>query len=469
MAELTSRAEVIEILGRVAHRGSLGLFLGTGFSIAVTGGAAPRWRALLEGIAQELSLPNPCGKADAIIGMSFPDLATEMVFGLAEKLSGDWRYGALPLKERRVVAEAQVKEAAAQLVAPLQPVSGDWDEFHALFHAIKPAWVVTTNYDDLFQKIHGKTRTFLPNDALVPTHEIVPVWHIHGSVVVPKSLVLTQEDYVENLRPGIYRQSKLAHMMLESTTLMLGYGYGDVNVQTAAAIARSSGLLLTRPTRRPGDSLIVHVLRTGGAVSEQVKTGREGTVVIEAAEIKVLLQEIQAKNQELAEAYKRADNLFQAVQSNPDLVVGEILEHPDRVAKLVRLLRDYPSLYYDSDIVALLGKFFSQLAQKAYSPGGFSHYGTWLDHVFTMLLEWDLADMPPAVFDLLAGQLAKVVYYVDSDDRRTVGKSWAATDTWAKNREKLARRTDLMEALHAYSRRVSEGGMLNLLLNAIAR
>ena len=465
MADLKDRSDVIAVLARAAHRGSLGLFLGTGFSIAVTQGEAPNWKALLRKIAEGEGFPDPFTDMNNI-GVSMGEIASALVRKQDEVLAADKRYAALVPHERKALADLQIKEAAAKYVAPLQPHPGESKDFHDLLHEIKPVWVVTTNYDDLFQKIHGKTRTFLPNDVIVPTDGLVPVWNIHGTVVVPRSVVLTHEDYVEHLRPATYRQSKLAHLMAESTTLMLGYSYGDVNIQTASTIARSTGLLDVRAARRPGDSLIVHVARESN-VSQDVKRGPGGSNSITANEIKTLFQEILNKVKELREALKKAGQLFEAVKKDPSIVARVCIKDPAKLKALTEIIRDFPSAYYDFDVVSALGQLFSELSKKASNRGGFPFYGVWLDHVLTMLLEWDLADMPPPIFDLLAGQLAKVVYYVDPDGDHVVGTSWLATDAWKNNKKKLAERPDLLEALHAYSRRSSEGSILGLLLNRV--
>ena len=70
-------------------------------------------------------------------------------------------------------------------------------------------------------------------------------------------------------------------------------------------------------------------------------------------------------------------------------------------------------------------------------------------------------------FDLLAGQLAKVVFYVDPEGKHALGTSWVATDAWKNNKQKLSERPDLLEALHAYSRRTAGGSILYLLLKAV--
>jgi hypothetical protein len=465
VVDFKNRSDVIAVLARAAHRGSLGLFLGTGFSIAVTKRAAPNWKTLLVKIAKGEGFPDPFADLSNV-GVSMPEIASGFVRMRADALADDNRYLTLTPGQRLGMAKLSIKEAAARCVAPLQPDQVELDDFQRLFHAIKPAWVVTTNYDDLFQKIHGKTRTFLPNDVIVQTDGLVPVWHIHGTVVVPRSMVLTHEDYVEHLRPATYRQSKLAHMMAECTTLMLGYGYGDVNVQTASMIAHSTGLLDLATSRRPGDSLVVHVARQG-KVSQEVKRGPVGSISIEADEIKTLLGEILTGVKDLRGRMKTAGKLFEMLKTDPGALARNVMRDSSNLEKFTKIIRDFPSAYYDFDVISALGQLFSEVSKKAYERGGFSYYGDWLNYVLRMLLEWDLADMPPSIFDLLAGQLAEVVYFVDPDGKHTFGTSWVATDAWRNNKELLAKRPNLLEALDAYSRRSTGGSILGELLQQV--
>lgn len=47
------------------------------------------------------------------------------------------------------------------------------------------------------------------------------------------------EDYISMFRPGDYRQVRLPFLMKESTVLMVGYGFGDINVISAVDWSRN--------------------------------------------------------------------------------------------------------------------------------------------------------------------------------------------------------------------------------------
>ncbi len=51
---------------------------------------------------------------------------------------------------------------------------------------------------------------------------------MHGIRTSPNSIIISQEDYISLFRPNQYRQQKLSLSIKESTTLIIGYGLGDV-------------------------------------------------------------------------------------------------------------------------------------------------------------------------------------------------------------------------------------------------
>jgi hypothetical protein len=465
---LKNRSEVIALLGLAAHRGSLGLFLGTGFSMSATQNRAPSWRALLTQIAAKVGIADPLATPERIAGSSLPEIASGMVFALAEELRGRSEYAAMDDLKRMIVATQQVKEAAATIVAALEPHPDELSALRPLLaEQVCPAWVVTTNYDVLFERIHGRTQTFLPNDVLVATRLRIPVWHIHGTVVVPESVVLTQDDYVETLRPMTYRQLKLAHLLVESTTLMLGYGYGDVNVQTAASIARTPGLLATRPGQRSGDGLIVHAVRSAKPTEDVA--WRRGAAIIEIDEVKSLLGSIASAVAELRKSHETVQRILATMKVDPEAVVQAILDKPKNISILTEIARDYPTAYDDFDMMPVLGMLFVKISERARGRGGFEYYETWLEYIFEMLLTWNISQMPPHVFDLLAGQLVKVSFFIDRHLEHRTGTSYAATDRWKADRGKFLDNHELLQALTTYCRRSPDRDHLGQLLADIPK
>src|SRR5690606_21967346 len=83
---MDSREQIVEALARAAARGRLGLFVGSGLSIALTAKSrrpAPNWRGLLEQVASELELDMPL--PEQVYGTSFPRIASRLVDQLVER------------------------------------------------------------------------------------------------------------------------------------------------------------------------------------------------------------------------------------------------------------------------------------------------------------------------------------------------------------------------------------------------
>ena len=93
--------------------------------------------------------------------------------------------------------------------------------------------MITTNYDLILEHLLNDATTVMPNQPLVPNAEHVPIYHLHGHRLEPSSIKITEEDYVGLLAPLDYQKMKLPLLLLESTTLMLGYARGDINVRAA--------------------------------------------------------------------------------------------------------------------------------------------------------------------------------------------------------------------------------------------
>jgi hypothetical protein len=131
--EPKTKAEVVNLLANAAHRGSLGLFLGTGFSIAVTRGGAPTWESLLVSAAKELGLNDPFADPKQFKGRSYPEIAGQIVVELCVELEKQKQYAGLSPFERSVGAKLQFKEMAARLVANLQPHDDEKTTFHTAY------------------------------------------------------------------------------------------------------------------------------------------------------------------------------------------------------------------------------------------------------------------------------------------------------------------------------------------------
>ena len=183
------------------------------------------WGELLEKACQKMEVDYASIGKD---GVDYPHIASSIVNSYALANGTDFQ-----------TASAKLKQEAAGLTA-WYPDKARRDTFSTYLKQVKPAWIMTTNYDMILESLlTGRSISLGPNDQLSSPAGTIPIFHLHGVRSNPSDIIITRKDYVTLSRPTEYRQIKLALTVRESTTLILGYGMGDVNVLTALDWSRN--------------------------------------------------------------------------------------------------------------------------------------------------------------------------------------------------------------------------------------
>jgi len=244
---LPSRNDVVGTIVRSSLSGNLGLFVGTGFSKAATDGGAPTFHELLSKLVKQLGLDSDINSEEQYRFKSYPQIATTLLEEYVDSSVSQDRANATEcdcIYEESDATEAKVRatrEFRTQ-IAHICNLIPDEDCRTALSDGIKklrPSCVITTNYDLILEHLLNDATTVLPDQPLVPNAEHIPIYHLHCHRLDPSSIKITEEDYVGLLAPLDYQKMKLPLLLLESTTLMLGYKLGDINVRAAMEWSKS--------------------------------------------------------------------------------------------------------------------------------------------------------------------------------------------------------------------------------------
>jgi hypothetical protein len=121
-------------------------------------------------------------------------------------------------------------------------------EFQAL-QAIRPHAVITTNYDHLLELIYPGYEPIIGKQVLrYNLNAYGEVYHVHGSVKTPETMVVTRSDYDRWEHESKYFASKLLTYFAEHPVIIFGYSISDRNVRTilqdiGAIVADESGLI----------------------------------------------------------------------------------------------------------------------------------------------------------------------------------------------------------------------------------
>ena len=93
--------------------------------------------------------------------------------------------------------------------------------------------VITTNYDSFLEDIFSGFTKYVGQSQLIfsAIQGIAEIYKIHGSVELPDSLVINEEDYLRFQEKSAYLAAKLMTIFMEYPIIFLGYSINDSNIR----------------------------------------------------------------------------------------------------------------------------------------------------------------------------------------------------------------------------------------------
>lgn len=438
MNGILTREDVYNILFNAFNYGNLGLFIGAGFSKAVVNDeftSALSWGELIEKACEELKIELPEDKE--LKGISYPEISSSIceMISDTEEVSYD---------EARKLLKRKISHLTNWL--PNEEKTG---ELSKLLNNLEPSWIITTNYDLVIEKLlTGKCVTLGPDNYLTSPQGAIPIYHLHGVKLDPDSIIITQEDYVQLFRPNEYRQIKLALTIKESTTLILGYGLGDVNVLSAVDWSKN---LYKDNNDYPHD--IIQAVRSDNPSSEPYRD-KNGIIIIEISEIQDFLQELVDFLKHRKEEYDdKLDRLYKIIgdlsESDEELIESFIKNENKRLS-LLRLLSEF-ELHMVSPYTDFISRCIDKTWEASAEYGAFNSYDQNLKILLDVITHYEHNKIPPVLFEFVARSLDRVFRFVgDKRDTLYYGDRWVATKTWHSQKSKIPYKT--IEELYHFSR-----------------
>lgn len=452
--EWHERENLLERVANAALFGSLGLFVGSGFSKALTNGNAPSFKELLEQVCADLGIVWDFDDPDRVRGRSYPSLAQEMCAQMYDAAEVRWNRNAIEF------AASKFKRAVA-FRCELSPDPELATRYRDVLRSIPIQWIATTNYDFLLEHVVDNHTTLLPSDIFNPRYDRVPIYHLHGHRRQPESIVVSQSDYVSLLGPLEYAQLRLVVALTESATVMLGYSLGDINVQTAMEWSRRF-----RAERKLGyalhQGLVVQVAFKRESPREEPYLGPAGQVVVETASIADFLEELSAAIDECRESHSsNVDAIARALDErwSPSNLVSD----PGAFHRFVSMLQLFPKCYVIQRVIEVLDEALQSVWQKSQEPLAFEYYDEYLKMLLKILERVSFDNLHPSLCHYLAERLGDVSYYLEPDPDRTMhsGQGFAASRTWQTKVNSIPDET--LNELRAYALVHEHAGLCALL------
>lgn len=439
VSEVISKEIVFDKLFNAFNYGNLGMFIGAGFSKAVIGDDFPPalgWFELIKEASGKFEIDFPSD--EELIGVSLPELATIICKRLAIKRSIDY-------VEAKRIFKKEICNLSNWLPSEERTI-----EFREIFDILNPSWIVTTNYDLVLETIlTGKSKSLGPMNYLSAPKNIIPIYHLHGTRLDSESIIITQEDYIPLFRPNEYRQSKLAMTIRESTTLILGYGLGDVNVLSAVDWSKN---IYTEENEYPYE--IIQALWTSKPKEKGAYRDENGNIIVEISDLEQFLNElivfIVEKLADYDNQLAQLNKLIGRLEEENKEFVQSFIDNNGVRLKLIGVLSKF-EYHMITPYIQFLTVCMDKVWEKTSENGAFNMYNKYLNIILDIIINYEYRKMSPRLFQIIAMSLDRVLKYVSASvTRKVYGDSWDATDSWHSRKNEIP--TETINQLYHYSK-----------------
>jgi hypothetical protein len=436
MKEYLTVEEVYDIICKSSELGTLGFFIGSGFSKAVAGDHAYNWKDLLRECCKKMNVDEGILEKNE----SLPEIASH-ICETYDKNPIDNMNGKKKIKhEISQLTDIPKATLSSGGSIPNNQINASILRYRDTLENIDINWVITTNYDTLLEKIlYERAISLGPYENFTKINNLIPIYHMHGIRTIPESLIITNEDYVSLFRPNNYRQSRLPFLIKESTSVFLGYSLSDINVLTAVDWCKN-----------------VYVSENGFIENEMIqilwrKTGRRtrpyklsGIIILEIDNILTFLEglkEYYVKNKErIEEKIEKVKQLNQNFVLSEESDIRDFRDNTKRkeiIDQIAKLDSEFKFIY--PSYVNFLTAVVQITNEKSEIRKNFKEYDIKLEILLDNLEYINVKDMPPFFIEYLVDSLNEVSVYIDLDIDKVMmyGTAWNASRIWNRRKDSI--------------------------------
>lgn len=401
------------------HTNSLTLFVGTGFSKYMTNGEAPNWLELLVDCTREIDIDNKL--LNQLFNSDSSGKVKEAIYDLticAQILEGEY------LKKRKNIKE-EISKIIQSKINEKTIDKAKLTHLQNFFSEHPNINIVTTNYDTIFSDfvIPITSRIVIEGSIIPRINSGQNIYHIHGCINRPESIILTINDYYNFQNSNNYFSRKFFTLLQETTVAIIGYSLGDFNLNSILNEVKNSKNESFRRTE------IYYVTRDSIAdVIEKFYSITYGIKVVQNTTTNSFFDNIDSQ-------YDKAKNLIDSVEDLKDVMAGTHT-YTDEFLKLkislTTILLQAASLGIDSKdkkfirtLVALLKKK-QEFTRENGAWIQYEHLADWLIEIASIIVvkrtefEKEFCEIATYSFRYSSKKLYK-------------GYSWHAWQSW-KNR-----------------------------------
>ncbi|RHW43447.1 SIR2 family protein [Neobacillus notoginsengisoli] len=204
---------------------SLTLFVGTGLSKHFTDNKVPSWLDLLLECAKRIDTEGN------LIKQLFK-FDGEKIIGTNQELTICAQIIELEYQKQEKNIREEICEILNEVINEETINMEKVEEFRQLIELNPNINIITTNYDSILSDyvIPEKRRVIIEGTPIARANGEVSIYHIHGSIKKPESIVLTINDYFNFQHNENYFSRKLYTLIQETQMAILGYSLSDFNL-----------------------------------------------------------------------------------------------------------------------------------------------------------------------------------------------------------------------------------------------
>lgn len=212
------------------------LLTGTGLSKYLTDGNAPSWLELLTDCCKKID------KNSRLVNQLFNTDEDGNIITSKFELS----ICAQILEQEYTKSKSDLKNSVWEIIA--QRINKKTINFSKLtilknfLEAHPYINIVTTNYDTIISEyvVPDNSRVFIEDSTIPKINSGINIYHIHGCVTKPGSIILTLNDYYKFQNKLNYFSRKFFTLLQENTVAVVGYSLGDFNLNSILNEVRMS-------------------------------------------------------------------------------------------------------------------------------------------------------------------------------------------------------------------------------------
>lgn len=398
------------------HTNSLTLFVGTGFSKYITNGKAPSWLELMAQITTRIDKKNIL--LNQLFNLDKDGNPKDTVYDLtiiAQILEAEYKRNK---KNIKIAVSDIIKETVNEKTIDNDKLI-ELQEFFSKYSSIN---IITTNYDTIFSDyiLPNSSRVFVEGGPIPRLNSHQNIFHIHGCITKPNSIVLTLNDYFNFQNSQNYFARKFFTLLQETTVCVLGYSLGDFNLNTILSEVNNN----KANSFRKND--LYYISRT--AVPEIISSFYSFTYGIKTLE----LTEVNEFFSNIDKTYPKAKEILENITSLHSVLKGgkkytdDFLKLRLSLSKILLQASNIGIENNDEIFLKLILKVLEKKKEFSSNDGAWEQY----EHLADWLIE--VASCITIKDSLIEKEFLELVVYSlkKSSKKKWKGYSWYAWTEW---------------------------------------